>query len=150
MKVIKNKALGNIARKIRGVFRAGNNSSVPSIEEIFKCIAFRIAGGNLTPRISHVTGGDPLNLEGYVPRLSCLKGLLGKGGGTSTAAVRHVKAKPVEQTRSGGFGVKIPARPPEVRAVPATSASVPVKEAPVRAVRAPQPEAQQPRYIIKP
>ena len=146
MKVIKNKALGNIARKIGGVFRAGNNSSVPSIEEIFKCIAFRIAGGNLTPRISHVTGGDPLNLEGYVPRLSCLKGLLGKGG-TSTAAVRRVKAKPVEQTH---MGVKIPARPPEVRAVPAASASVPVKEAPVRVVRTSQPETQQPRYIIKP
>lgn len=146
--MIKNKAFGNIAQKIRGVLKAGNNSSIPSIEEIFKCIAFRIAGGNLTPRISYIASGDGISRIGeLVPRLSCLKGLLEKGGGTSTAAVRRVKAEPVEQTRSGGFGVTIPA---EVQAVPVTSASAPVKEAPVRVVRAPQPEAQQPRYIIKP
>ena len=149
MEVIKNKALGNIAQKIRGVLKAGNNSSIPSIDEIFKCIAFRIAGGNLTPRISYIASGDGISRIGeLVPRLSCLKGLLEKKGETSAAAARRVKAKPVEeQTRSGGFGVTIPA---EVQAVPVTSASVPVKEAPVRVVRAPQPEAQQPRYIIKP
>ena len=149
--MIKNKALGNIAQKIRGVLKASNNSSLPSIEEIFKCIVFRIAGGKLTPRISYIASGDGLShIEELTPRLSCLKGLLEKKGETSTAAVRRVKAKPVEQTRSGGFGVKIPARPPEVRAVPAASASVPVKEAPVRVVRTSQPETQQPRYIIKP
>ena len=184
--MIKNKALGNIAQKIRGirdVFRAGNDSSMPSIEEIFKCIAFRIAGGNLTPRISHITGGNPLDLEGYVPRLSCLKGLFEKPEQT-TAAVKHVRAKPVEPARArvaplptrSGFGVKIPAKPPEVRAVPARSPKVraaapsapaPVKRAPVRAAapptsvkrapapvrvkQAPQLQPQpQPRYIIKP
>ena len=150
MEVIKNKALGNIAQKIRGVLKAGNNSSIPSIDEIFKCIAFRIAGGNLTPRISYIASGDGISRIGeLVPRLSCLKGLLEKKEGeASTAAVRRVKAKPVEeQTRSGGFGVTIPA---EVQAVPVTSASVPVKEAPVKVVQTSQPEVQQPRYIIKP
>jgi len=181
--VIKNKALGNIAQKIRGirdVFRAGNNSSMPSIEEIFKCIAFRIAGGNLTPRISHVTGGNPLDLEGYVPRLSCLKGLFEKPEPT-TAAVKHVRARPAEPARAriaapptrSGFGVKIPAKSPRARAVPARSPKVravppsasakraPVQAAPptsvkkapvpVRVKQAPQSQPQpQPRYIIKP
>ncbi len=168
MKVIKNKTFRNITQRIRGVFRADNNSSIPPIEEIFKCIAFRIAGGNLTPRISHITGDDPLNPEGYVPRLSCLKGLFAKE--EETATIRHVRAKPV-RTRvvpppaRAGFGVGIPAKSPKVRAVPP---SAPVKRAPVRAAplasvkkvpapvrvkRAPQPQPQlqsQPRYIIKP
>ena len=175
---MKKKTLGNITQKIRGVFKAGNNSSMPSIEEIFKCIAFRIAGGNLTPRISHVTGGNPLDLEGYVPRLSCLKGLFEKPEPT-TAAVKHVRARPAEPARAriaspptrSGFGVKIPAKSPRARAVPVRSPKVqapsaPVKRAPVQAApsssvkkapvpvrvkQAPQSQPQpQPRYIIKP